>query len=170
MEQDCQSVSEGKLVAGKQIVSAERKNLVYLLLRKLEKQSCFKLVLVSETQMSEDFLKLHLKKKSQLLKVVEQPGDLFLKGLLMINNEWDGLKKPIEMCVSSHLLIRMWSAWLLPCLWLPQRTGEEQRAAWEISGACGCGHPRALSREEAHSCSLSEVRTQRAFDRVSLCD
>lgn len=88
----------------------------------------------------------------------------------MINNEWDWLKKPIEMCVSSHLLIGMWGAWLLPCLWLPQRTGEEQRAAWEISGACGRGHPRALSREEAHSCSLSEVRTQRAFDRVSLCD
>lgn len=65
MEQDCQSVEEGKLMAGKQIVAAERKktkNLVSLLLRKLEKQSCFQLVLVSETQMSEDFFSYNKKK------------------------------------------------------------------------------------------------------------
>lgn len=49
-------------MAGKQIVSAERENLIYLLLRKLEKQSCFQLVLVSETQMSEDFFSYILKK------------------------------------------------------------------------------------------------------------
>lgn len=57
----------------------KNKNLVSLLLRKLEKQSCFQLVLVSETQMSEDFFSYNKKKKSQLLKVVEQPGDLFIK-------------------------------------------------------------------------------------------
>lgn len=74
----------------------------------------------------------------------------------MINNKWDWLKKQLK-CVSGQILICMWSVWLLPCLWLHEKTGEEQRSGWENGEACGCDRAPTMARAEAHSCSLSEV-------------
>ncbi|KAJ4940734.1 hypothetical protein JOQ06_027029 [Pogonophryne albipinna] len=56
---------------------------------------------------------------------------------------------------------------------LLKKVWDHQKDSGGAEGSVGdqwgmCGRARMLSRAEAHSCSLSEVGTQRAFDRVSL--
>ncbi|KAF3853468.1 hypothetical protein F7725_014156 [Dissostichus mawsoni] len=56
---------------------------------------------------------------------------------------------------------------------LLKKVCDHQKDSGGAEGSVGdqwgmCGRARMLSRAEAHSCSLSEVGTQRAFDKVSL--
>lgn len=98
-----------------------------------------------------------------------QPRDLFLKGLQMINNELAWLKKnptDIKMCLRPNPHLYVDSVHVTLSLTRPR--GQEGSMGdqwgmwlWWSTSAESCKAP---------SCSLSEVGTQRAFDRVSLCD
>lgn len=103
-------------------------------------------------------------------QIWEEAANLGSCFILIEMNE-TGSKNP-QICkfVSSPIFICMWSMCALPCLWPPERTRREQRAAGQISRGRSVGRAQTLSRAEADSCSLSEVGTQRAFNRVSLWD